>query len=63
MAPTINPTVIAAREDAQGPQSFLPLIVGAVCVCALLFLIFILVFIAVKRRNMSRDGKKSSDLI
>lgn len=58
MAPTINPTVIAAHEDTQGPQSFLPLIVGAVGICALLFLIFILVFIAVKRRNMSRDGIK-----
>jgi hypothetical protein len=50
------------KDDSKGPPSFLPLIVGAIGACALLFLIFLLIFIALKRRrdmvNTQREGAK-----
>ena len=59
---TPNPVIKPSTNvDTKGQSSFLPLIVGAIGGCALLFLIFILVFIALKkRRDMvqnQREGK------
>lgn len=58
---TTHPTVRPIRDESNGQSSFLPLIVGAIGACALLFLIFLLVFIALKRRrdmvNTQREGK------
>lgn len=54
-------TIKPVMDDSKGQSSsFLPLIVGAIGACALLFLIFLLVFIALKRRrdmvNSQREG-------
>lgn len=58
---TTQPKIKPVEGDAKGQTSFLPLIVGAIGACALLFLIFILVFIALKRKcdmvNTQREGK------
>lgn len=58
---TTHPTIQPEKENSKGHSSFLPLIVGAIGTCALLFLIFLLVFIALKRKrdmvNTQREGK------
>lgn len=59
---TTHPTIKPVKDDSKGQSSFLPLIVGAIGACALLFLIFLLIFIALKRRrdmvNTQREGEK-----
>jgi Fibronectin type III domain len=51
------------ESESKGQSSLLPIIVGAIGGCALLFLIFILIFIALKKRrdmvNSQREGKIS----
>lgn len=63
---TTHPTIKPVKDDSKGQSSFLPLIVGAITACALLFLIFILVFIALKRRrdmvNTQREGERKEFL-
>jgi len=58
---TTHPTIKPVSDEANGQSSFLPLIVAVIGGCAVLFLIFILVFIALKRRrdlvNTQREGK------
>lgn len=53
---TITPSVVAASDASQRPNSFLPMIVGVAVGCTLLFLIFIMIFIALKRRKMAQEG-------
>lgn len=61
---TTHPTIKPVKDDSKGQSSFLPLIVGAIGACALLFLIFLLIFIALKRRrdmvNTQREGRNET---
>lgn len=62
---TTHPTIKPVKDDSKGQSSFLPLIVGAIGAFALLFLIFLLIFIALKRRrdmvNTQREGEKRNN--
>jgi len=57
---TTSPTVKSVLKDNKNQFSLLPFVVGAIGGCALLFLLFILGFIALKKRRdivNQRDGK------
>lgn len=59
-AVTTSPTVKSVLKDNKNQFSLLPFVVGAIGGCALLFLSFILGFIALKKRRdivNQRDGK------
>jgi Na+/melibiose symporter-like transporter len=58
---TTQPTVTLTKKDNKGQSSFLPMIVAAIGGCALLFLFFILIFIAMKkRRDMVNDQREGN---
>lgn len=61
--PTVVPSVVVAPEASQRQSSILPLIVGAAGGITMLFLLFIIVFIALKKRKLARDGKTNFSLI
>jgi hypothetical protein len=57
---TTSPTVKSILKDTKHQFSLLPFIAGAIGGCALLFLIFLLGFIALKKRRdivNQQDGK------
>lgn len=57
MQPTIIPSVVVAQGTTQAHSSILPLIVGAAGGVTMLFLLFLIVYIALKKRKLAREGK------
>lgn len=57
---TTHPTVRPVADDS-GQKTLLPIIVGAIAMCAILFLIFLLIFVALKKKremmNSQREGE------